>query len=102
LTKPTRLPYEEGFYPTDTGLLAEAIEKTDAMIDTMQIPLIGIEPRPRTYRKKSLKLFVGFIKQRKPNAKTIRKCKGKQINYLKRNLNHVEKMREKGGTLTKR
>jgi len=89
-------------YPTDTGLLAEAIEKTDAMIDTMQEPLVGKQPRPRTYRKKSRKLYAGFVKQRKPSAKTIRRCRGKQLNYLKRNLNAVRKMRDSGGSLSGR
>jgi hypothetical protein len=89
-------------YPTDTGLLAEAIEKTDAIIDTMHEPLKGREPRPRTYRKKSRKLFTGFVRQRKPTVKAIRKCRGKQLNYLKRNLHHVERMLQNGGELTKR
>jgi hypothetical protein len=87
-------------YPTDTGLLAEAIEKTDAMIDTMQEPLKGKSPRPRTYRLKSRKLFVGFVKQRKPNTKIIRKVKGKQLNFLRRNLEVIRKMQEKGGEIS--
>jgi hypothetical protein len=86
-------------YPTDAGLLADAIEKTDAMIDTMQEPLKGIRARPRTYREKSRKLYVGFVKQRKPTAKAIRKCRGKQLNYLKRNLSAIEAMRAEGGVL---
>ena len=89
-------------YPTDVGLLADAIEKTDAMIDTMQEPLKGIHARPRTYRKKSRKLYVGFVKQRKPTAKAIRKCRGKQLNYLKRNLTAIETMRVEGGKLSPR
>ena len=87
-------------YPTDTGLLAEAIEKTDAMIDTMQEPLKGETARPRTYRVKSRKLFVGFVRQRKPNMKTIRKVKGKQLNFLKRNLAAIRNMLESGGELS--
>ena len=87
-------------YPTDTGLLAEAIEKTDEMIDTMQEPYKGEEPRPRTYRIKSRKLFINFIKQCKPSKKTIRKVKRKQIGYLKRNLAAIRQMRKKGGHLT--
>jgi len=87
-------------YPTDTGLLAEAIEKTDGLIDTMQEPLKGIKPRPRTYRKKSRKLFVTFIKNRKPPAKLIYRVVGKQLNYLKRNLSYIEKMQHNGGLLT--
>jgi hypothetical protein len=89
-------------YPTDTGLLADAIEKTDAMIDTMQEPLKGETPRPRTYRMKSRKLFTGFVRMRKPNNKTIRKVKGKQLNYLKRNLTAVDTMLENGGKINPR
>jgi len=89
-------------YPTDTGLLADAIEKTDAMIDTMQEPLKGEEPRPRTYRIKSRKLFVGFVRQRKPGVKTIRRVKGKQLNFLKRNLWAIDQMRDRGGQLSTR
>ena len=89
-------------YPTDTGLLAEAIEKTDSMIDTMQKPLRGQAPRPRTYRIKSRKLFLGFVKQRRPTAKAIRKVRGKQLNYLRRNLEAVGQMKENGGQLSER
>ena len=89
-------------YPTDTRLLAEAIEKTDEMIDTMQEPLKGEKPRPRTYRIKSRKLFTSFVKQRKPGAKSIRKVKRKQLGYLKRNLTAIEGMRKKGGNLSGR
>jgi len=89
-------------YPTDTGLLAEAVEKTDMMIDTMQEPLKGTSPRPRTYRKKSRKLFTGFARMRKPKSKMIRKVKGKQLNYLKRNLAIVDTMLENGGELKPR
>ena len=88
-------------YPTDTGLLAEGIEKTDAMLDTMQKPLKGKEARPRTYRKKSRKVFTSFIKRRKPSAKLIRKTKRKQLGYLKRNLAAIEDMKKRGGRLSK-
>lgn len=88
-------------YPTDTGLLAEGIEKTDEMIDAMQKPLKGKEARPRTYRKKSRKVFTSFIKRRKPSSKLIRKTKRKQLGYLKRNLKAIEGMKERGGKLSK-
>jgi hypothetical protein len=86
-------------YPTDTGMLADAIEKTDGLIDEMQKGLKGKKPRPRTYRKKSRKLFKGFVRIRKPDRKQIRRVKGKQLKYLKRNLGYVRKMLEEGGKL---
>jgi len=87
-------------YPTDTGLLAEAIRKTDAMIDTLHEPLKGQQPRPRTYRVKSRKLFTSFVRLRKPGPKMIRKVKGKQLNFLRRNLGFIEQMLQTGGVLS--
>ena len=87
-------------YPTDTGLLAEAIEKTDAMIDTLHEPFKGEKPRPRTYRVKSRNLFTGFVLQRRPGAKTIRKVKGKQLRFLGRNLGFIEQMLQDSGVLS--
>ena len=37
-------------YPTDLGLLNQAREKTEAMIDTLHAPRIGKKSKPRTYR----------------------------------------------------
>jgi len=89
-------------YPTDTGLLAEAIEKTDEMIDELHKPTIGKEPRPRTYRRKSRKVFTAFIKQRSPSKKVIRGTIRKQLGYLARNLRAIGAMEENGGELTER
>ena len=89
-------------YPTDTGLLAEGVEKCDELIDALQEPLRGETPRPRTYREKSRKLYTGFARIRKPSTKTIRKTKGKLLNYYKRNLSAIHKMLENGGALTPR
>jgi len=89
-------------YPTDTGLLAEGVEKCDELIDALQEPLRGETPRPRTYREKSRKLYTGFVRMRKPGAKTIRKTKGKLLNYFKRNLAAIHRMLADGGALTAR
>jgi hypothetical protein len=56
-------------YPTDIGLLADAIEKTDEIIDELHKANVGKHPRPRSYRQKSHKVFTAFIKQRKPSFK---------------------------------
>lgn len=89
-------------YPTDTGLLAEAIEKTDELIDTLHEPNIGKEPRPRTYRQKSRKVFTKFTKLRSPSKKQIRATIRKQLGYLNRNLKYIEKMLASGGNLSER
>ena len=89
-------------YPTDTGLLADAIEKTDGLIDELHAPDVGKKPRPRTYRKKSRKVFTSFIKQRSPSKKLIRATLRKQLGFLARNLKTIDCMTETGGKLDER
>ncbi|QDU89281.1 hypothetical protein Pla175_26700 [Pirellulimonas nuda] len=60
-------------YPTDASLLNEAREKTDAIIDALHRPLVGKQPRPRTYRQKARRVFVGFAKKKQPGRHAIRR-----------------------------
>ena len=89
-------------YPTDTGLLADAIEKTDEIIDELHKPNIGKQKRPRTYRQKSRKTFKKFIKQRAPSKKLIRATIRKQLGFLRRNLKEIENMQQNGDKPTER
>ena len=89
-------------YPTDTGLLGEAIEKTEELIDELHKPDVGEKHRPRTYRIKSRKVFSAMIKKRKPSAKIIRKCIGQQLGFLRRNLKFIDEMLSNGGKLSTR
>jgi IS5 family transposase len=79
-------------YPTDVSLLNEAREKTDEIIDVLHGPLVGKSPRPRTYRKRAARDFKAFILRKKPRRNVIRKAIRKQLGYLRRNLNHIEKL----------
>jgi len=81
-------------YPTDTSLLNEAREKTDALIDALQEPLVGKQPRPRTYRQKARRQFVAFVKQKKPGRNKIRRANRQQLGYLKRNLQTMDHLLE--------
>lgn len=85
-------------YPTDTELLNEARENTEAMIDTMHKP--GETKKPRTYRQRAHKDYLALVRTRKPGAKKIRKAIGKQLNYLLRNLKTIDRMLEAGGLLS--
>ena len=89
-------------YPTDANLLAEAIEKTDDMIDDLHKPYIGQQARPRTYRKKSRKVFKAFVKRRNPSIKQIRAVIRSQLGYLKRNLKYIEDILNNGDRLNDR
>ncbi len=79
-------------YPTDVSLLNEAREKTDAIIDLLHAPLVGQEPRPRTYRQKGRRQFVAFVKQKKPRRNKIRRANRQQLGYLKRNLQAIDRL----------
>jgi transposase, IS5 family len=83
-------------YPTDLNLLNKAREKTEAMIDTMHAPLIGIKKKPRTYRIKARKDYLAIAKQKRIGYKKIRKAVGKQLCYVRRNLRNIDEMVSEG------
>jgi len=89
-------------YPTDANLIAEAVEKSDEIIDQLHEPHIGQQPRPRTYREKSRKVYKAFVKKRNPSKKEIRALIRSQLGYLRRNLRFIEIMLEEGGELSNR
>ena len=87
-------------YPTDVSLLNEAREFSEQIIDYLHRGLERQEEvekekkeakkKPRTYRKNARREFLDFAKRRKPTGKTIRKAIKKQLQYLRRNLSHIE------------
>ena len=85
-------------YPTDLGLLNEAREKLDEMIDTIHKACGKVERRPRTYREKARKDYLNVSKQRKPRKNQLRKAVKKQLQYVRRNLGIVDRMLQ-GATL---
>jgi len=84
-------------YPTDINLLNEAREKLEGIIDTLHRNSEE-KIKPRTYRQEARKRYLRFVKQRKPRKNTIRKARGQQLRYVRRNLNHIEKQLEKVST----
>ena len=82
-------------YPTDLSLLNEAREKTERIIDVLwehRKGDCGLKKKPRTYRRRARKDFLAIIKQQKDKNLTCRKGIRKQLHYLKRNLEHIEKL----------
>ena len=82
-------------YPTDLSLLNEAREKTERIIDVLwehRNGNCGFKKKPRTYRRRARKDFLAIIKQQKDKNLTCRKGIRKQLHYLKRNLEHIEKL----------
>ncbi|MBE9041698.1 IS5 family transposase [Oscillatoriales cyanobacterium LEGE 11467] len=87
-------------YPTDLKLLNQAREQTEKIIDILYEPLKDqISPKPRTYRQVARKDYLKVAKQRRPLHKARRKAISKQLQYLRRNLSHIDKLLELGASL---
>jgi IS5 family transposase len=78
-------------YPTDLGLLNEAREVSERLIDRL-FPLSGLAKKPRTYRLKARQEFLALVKKRKPWPSTLRRAIRQQLQYLRRNLGHIDAM----------
>jgi len=89
-------------YPTDIGILNEAREKTEKIIDKLYEEIKEKrKEKPRTYREVARKEYLAIAKKRRVSKKERRKGTKKQLGYIKRNLSHIEKMIEEGAKLEK-
>lgn len=75
-------------YPTDLGLLNDAREKTEELIDILYDQKKHGK-KPRTYREKARKLFVNISKKKVKQKKPLRKAIGQQLRFVRRNLSHI-------------
>ena len=80
-------------YPNDMSILNEARENTERFIDFLYESFRSeFETKPRDYRKIAHSDFIAYTKKRKPRSNVRRKAIRKQLNYLKRNISHIESM----------
>jgi IS5 family transposase len=84
-------------YPTDLKLLNDAREKLETMIDVLHEPFRRKQKKPRTYRQKARKAYLSIAKQKSPKRKKVRKAIRKQLNFVERDLKHLEKLACQGG-----
>ena len=88
-------------YPTDLGLLNEARVASEAIIDILYAPLKGsLQKKPRTYRQQARRAYLSVAKPRKRRKAVKRKGIRKQLNYLRRNLKHIDELVASGASLT--
>ncbi len=80
-------------YPTDLSLLNEAREFTEQIIDKLYAKT-ELKKKPRTYRRKARQAFLAIAKQKRPSAKVRRRGIKQQLQYLRRNLGHIETLLE--------
>ena len=78
-------------YPTDLGLLNEARELTEQIIDKLYAASVWVK-KPRTYRQKARKAYLGLVKQKRLSGKVLRRGLKQQLQYVKRNLGHIERL----------
>jgi hypothetical protein len=78
-------------YPTDLSLLNEAREFSEQIIDVLY-PKTDWTKKPRTYREKARKDYLAIAKQKRPSVKVRRRGIKQQLQYLRRNLGHIERL----------
>ena len=81
-------------YPTDLGLLSEAREKSEEIIDEIYCQALHLK-KPRTYRQAARKEFLKVAQKKNKTRSAIRKAVGKQLRYLARNLKSIDKLLDK-------
>ena len=87
-------------YPQDISLLNEARENAETLLDVLHDPADG--KKPRTYRKRARKDYLKYTRCRKHTAKMTRKAIGKQLAYLRRDLDAIDSKLSLGKNLPPR
>jgi IS5 family transposase len=87
-------------YPTDLELLNQARKQTERIIDLLYEQIKGtLEKKPRTYREIARKDYLEVAKKRRVSQKDRIKAIKKQLQYIKRNLSHIDQLIIYGATL---
>lgn len=81
-------------FSTDLSLLNEAREFSEQIIDTLCTHL-KVDQKPRPYRQKARSAYISIAKQKRPGRKTLRRGIRQQLQYLRRNLGHIEQLLSK-------
>ncbi len=84
-------------YPTDLSLLNQAREISEKLIDALhhifcQDPVNKGTRKPRTYRNRARKEYLKYAKNKKMTASVRRSAIRSQLQYLRRNFSHIEKL----------
>jgi transposase, IS5 family len=67
------------------------------VIDLLHAPLIGHEPKPRTYRRKARKQFLATAKSKRVSPSSWRTAIGKQLRFLQRNCASIKRLLTRPG-----
>ncbi len=73
---------------------------TEKILDKLYKPLrTSLKNKPKTYRKKARKNYLKIAKQRKPRKKARLKAIKQQLQYINRNLSHIDNLLHQGSSL---
>lgn len=88
-------------YPTDIGLLNQSRELTEDIIDILYKSIQDrYAYKPRTYRQKARKEYLGYTKKRTHTQKEIRRAIRGQLQYVDRNFRTIAELVDRGAELT--
>jgi transposase, IS5 family len=79
------------------GLLNQAREQTEKIIDALYERVKEKNLKPRTYRKIARRDYLSVAKKRRVTKKQRKKAIKKQLQYIKRNLASIEKIADEVG-----
>jgi len=88
---------EQGIrYPTDVGLLNDARESAEAIVDGLWQALTRdgrvSGRKPRTYRQRARADYLAHSKKRRSTARARRAARRQQLQYLRRDLGHIDRL----------
>ena len=87
-------------YSTDLGLLNQAREQTEKIVDILYNQLEEkAEKKPRMYRGLGRKEYLEIAKKRRPSKKKRGKAIKKQLQHVNRNLGYIEQLQLSGAKL---
>ena len=78
-------------YPTDVDVLNDAREKSEELIDRLYYPISG-KAKPRTYRVEARSVYLEIAQKKTKTKKEVRQGIKKQLQYLRRNLAHIDNL----------
>ncbi len=97
-------------YPNDLGRLNQTRKQAEKIIDSLhenrqnkldqRSCLAKRDRQPRTYRKKARKDYLKVAKKRRVSRKERRDAIFKQLQYIKRNLSHIDNLINSGAELS--
>ena len=88
-------------YPNDLAILNQTRKQAEKILDSLHENRQNkLDKKPRTYRKKARKDYLKVAKKRRVSRKERTDAIFKQLQYIKRNLSHIEKLINSGAELS--